>query len=74
MITERCNALQEQAFEDAGKLLNSLRWDRSRNSNTMKYGKNPETHDVSDELRSLPPMKIKEGVSAWAQIMSAPQD
>lgn len=58
MITERCNAMQEAVFEDAGVLLNDVRWLRSVNSNTMKNGRNPETHEVLDELRVLNPMEV----------------
>ena len=57
-ITEYCNRMQEQAFSDAGKLLNAVRWYRSQNSNTMKNGRNPETHDVLDELKKVDPLEI----------------
>ena len=43
--------MQEQAFADAGQLLNDVRWYHSQNSNTMKNGRNPETHEVLDELK-----------------------
>ena len=69
-ITYCCNVMQEKAFSDAGQLLNDVRWTRSRNSNTMKNGRNPETHDVLDELRVLPPMEIRLDVSAWEKIMN----
>ncbi len=57
-ITDYCSALQEQAFADAGKLLNAVRWYRSQNSNTMKNGRNPETHEVLDELKPVDPLKV----------------
>ena len=37
-ITDYCNSVQEQAFDDAGQLLNDVRWYMSKNSNTMKNG------------------------------------
>ena len=40
-ITDYCSAMQEQAFSDAGQLLNAVRWYMSHNSNTMKNGRNP---------------------------------
>ncbi len=57
-ITEYCNRMQEQAFEDEGRLLNSVRWYRSQISNTMKNGRDPETHKVLDVIREVEPMKV----------------
>ena len=57
-ITNYCNAVQEQAFDDAGKLLNAVRWYRNQNSNTMKNGRNPETHEVLDELKPVAPLQV----------------
>ena len=50
--------MQDQAFSDAGKLLNAVRFYRSQNSNTMKNGRNPETHEVLDELKPVDPLKV----------------
>ena len=58
IVTDYCNKMQEQAFADAGTLLNEVRWYMSKNSNTMKNGRNPETHDVIDELKPVEPLKI----------------
>ncbi len=44
--------------EDAGRLLNSVRWYRSQLSNTMKNGRDPETHKVLDVLREVEPLKV----------------
>ena len=57
-ITDYCNAMQDQAFADAGQLLNDIRWYRSLNSNTMKNGRNPETHEVTDELKPISPLTV----------------
>ena len=48
-ITDYCNAMQDQAFTDAGQILNDVLWYRSRNSNTMKNGRNPETGETLEE-------------------------
>ena len=57
-ITDYCNRMQEQAFADAGKLLNAVRWYKSQNSNTMKNGRNPETHEILDELKPIDPLQV----------------
>ena len=57
-ITDYCCAAQEQAFEDAGKLLNDVRWYVSKNSNSLKNGRNPETHEVLDELKPIAPLTV----------------
>ena len=58
-ITDYCNKMQEQAFEDAGVLLNDVRWYMNKNSNTLKNGRNPETHEVLDELKPIDPLDVK---------------
>ncbi|MDO4416603.1 MAG: hypothetical protein Q4C20_16135 [Erysipelotrichaceae bacterium] len=60
-ITDYCNKMQNQAFEEAGELLNDVRWYRSHNSNTMKNGRNPETHEVIDELKRVDPHECRPG-------------
>ena len=39
------------------------------NSNTMKYGKNPETNDISDELRQVSPLTVRPDPSVWEKLM-----
>ena len=68
-ITDCCCMLQNKAFEDAGRLLNDVIWAHSRNSNTMKNGRNPETHEILDELKPIPPMEIQLDASAWQKIL-----
>ena len=67
-ITDYCNAMQEQAFSDAGSLLNSVRWYMSKNSNTMKNGRNPETGEVLDELKEVAPLEVTLDASAYGEI------
>ena len=58
-ITDYCNSLQAQAFSDERKLLNDVKWHRSKNSNTLKNGRNPETHEVLDELKEVAPLQVQ---------------
>jgi len=67
-ITDYCNRMQEQAFLDAGELLNDVKWYMSKNSNTMKHGTNPETHEVLDELRSVDPLAVDLDPSVYQHI------
>ena len=72
-ITDYCNAVQEQAFDDAGQLLNDVRWYMSKNSNTMKNGRNPETHEVIDELKPVDPLTVKLDASAYGTLPDLPE-
>ena len=67
-VTAYCVAAQEQAFSDAGRLLESVRWYLNRNCNTMKNGRNPETHEVLDTLRELDPMAVTLDPSAYRKL------
>ncbi len=67
-ITDYCNSVQEQAFDDAGQLLNDVRWYMSQNSNTMKNGRNPETHEVIDELKQVDPLTVTLDASAYGEL------
>lgn len=67
-ITDYCAAMQDKAFYDAGKLLNQVRWNKSKNCNTLKNGRNPETGEILDELRVLPPIEVKLDGSLYKQI------
>ncbi len=67
-ITDYCNGLQEQAFSDARSLLNDVRWSMSKNSNTMKAGRNPETHEATDEETIYDPMIVSLFGSDYADV------
>ena len=67
-ITDYCNAVQNKAFADAGQMLNDVRWYMNMNSNTMKNGRNPETHEVIDELKPIDPLKVTLDTSAYGVI------
>ena len=60
--------MQEQVFADAGKILNAVHWCRSQNSNTMKNGRNPETHEVLDELKPVDPLKVALDPGAYFRV------
>ena len=59
--------------DEAGALLNDVRWYMSRNSNTMKNGRNPETHEIIDELKEIDPMEVKLDASVYGVIPQAPE-
>ena len=67
-ITDYCNAVQTKAFEDAGQLLNDVRWYMNKNSNTMKNGRNPETHEVIDELKPIDPLQVNLDAAAYSRL------
>ena len=68
-ITDCCNLYQNKAFSDAGQLLNDVRWYHSHNSNTMKNGRNPETHEVMDELKPIDPLEIRLDTAEWQTLL-----
>ena len=57
-ITDYCNTMQQQAFDDAGELLNAVRWYKSSNCNTLTSARNPETGEVIDQPRTLKPLEV----------------
>ena len=71
-LTDYCNAMQNQAFSDAGQLLNDVRWYMSKNSNTMKNGRNPETNEVIDELKEIDPLIVRLDAGAYRTIPETP--
>ena len=64
-MTDYCSALQEKAFMDAKVMLNEVRWAMSANSNTMKMGMNPETHEIYKTERVLDPIRVELDVSPY---------
>ena len=71
-ITEYCNRVQQQAFDDAGELLNDVKLYMSSNSNTMKNGRNPETGEILDVNRVLEPLDVSLDSSAYYAIPDIP--
>lgn len=66
-LTDYCCRVQEQAFRDAQSLLNQLLWTMANNSNTMKNSRNPETGEILDELKPVPPMAVTLDNSVYAK-------
>ena len=64
-ITDYCCRMQEQAFSDAKALLNDVLWTMAKNSNTLKNDRDPETHEVLDTLKEIPPMEVTLDGSAY---------
>lgn len=67
-ITDYCNTVQQRAFDDAGVLLNEVRWYKSKNSNTMKNGRNPETGEATDQLKDVAPITVSLDASAYRTV------
>lgn len=57
-ITDYCCAMQKIAFEDAKSMFRSQMWTMCYNSNTMKFGTNPETDEILTERRKPEQVKI----------------
>ena len=70
-ITDYCAGLHDKAFDDAGKLLNEVRWNKSKNCNTLKNGRNPETNEILDELKPVDPIKVDLDGSAYNVVPEA---
>ncbi len=70
-ITDYCSALQQQAFDDAGQLLNDVLWYKGKNSNTYKMGTNPETGEEYDLTESLEPMEVTLDASVYETVPEA---
>lgn len=58
-ITNYCNNAQEMAFADQKEILNTLRYRMCSDSNSMKVGRNPETHEVLTEKKVLEELNIE---------------
>ena len=67
-ITNYCNLAQQQAFDDAGTLLNDVILYMSQNSNTMKNGRNPETGEAYDDVKELEPLTVNLDASKYNTI------
>ena len=66
-VTAYCVMAQEQAFTDAKTLLNDVIFAMSKNSNTMKNGRNPETHEILDEKKAVPPMEVSIAADRYSE-------
>lgn len=73
-ITSYCNDMQTQAFEDGKQVLNDVVWTQSKNSNTIKINRNPETHQLTGEKVVLPPMEVKLNASKYKNVPVVPDE
>ena len=71
-ITEYCVNMQGQAFSDAKELYNTVLYNKAKNSNTMKVGRNPETGEYLTTERKLDPIEIKLDASVYQEIPEMP--
>ena len=69
-ITAYCNSVQEQAFDDAKKLVDQVLWTQSAHCNTIKLARDPDPkhHRLLNTLRVLPPMEVKLDTSVYEKI------
>lgn len=58
--------VEAEAYKTYGQLLNDVRWYRRKNSNTLKNGRNLETHEVIDEKKEIPPLEVDLDPSVYA--------
>lgn len=73
-ITDYCNTLQQMAFDDAGELLNEVRWHKSDNSNTLKITTNPETGETIGQPREIDPLEVSLDASSYQTVPDVDED
>ena len=71
-ITSYCNDMQNQAFKDGKQILNDVVWEQSKNSNSFKIKRNPETHQMTGEIVVIPPMGVKLDASNYKNVPALP--
>ena len=71
-ISDYCAAMQDKAFYDAGKLLNQVRWNKSKNSNTLKNARDPVTREIIENLNPIEPIKVELDSSFYKEVPQAP--
>lgn len=71
-ITSYCNDMQTKAFEDGKQILNNVTWMQSKNSNTFKIERNPETHQMTGKEVVIPPIELKLDASKYKYVPKTP--
>lgn len=71
-ITSYCNDMQTYAFEDGKEILNDVTWTQSKNSNTHKIARNPETHELTGERVVNPPMNVTPNATKYKNVPEVP--
>ena len=73
-ITSYCNDMQTKAFNDGKEILNDVTWIQSKNSNTYKIARDPETHKPTGKKEVLPPMNVTLNASKYKEVPEAPNE
>lgn len=73
-ITSYCNEMQTYAFEDGKEILNDVTWTQSKNSNTHKIARNPETHELTGKKVVHPPMNVTLNASKYKDVPETPNE
>lgn len=71
-ITSYCNDMQSKAFKDGKEILNEVTWMQSKNSNTIKIERNPETHQLTGKEVVIPPIELELDASKYKYVPEAP--
>ncbi len=67
-VTSYCVSMQNAAFSDGQVIYNDVIRTMSKNSNTMRKGKNPETQEILSEDKPLTPVEVKEDLSVYGVV------
>ena len=73
-ITSYCNDVQTYAFDDGKELLNNVTWTQSKNSNTHKIARNPETHELTGKKVVYPPMNVTLNATKYKNVPETPNE
>lgn len=67
-LTSYCNDMQTKAFKDGKQILNNVTWMQSKNSNTFKIERNPETLQMTGDPVVIPPIELKLDASKYKYV------
>lgn len=70
-ITSYCNDMQNKAFNDGKEILNDVTWTQSKNSNTYKIERDPETHKPTGKKEVIPPMNVTLNATKYKDVPEA---
>ena len=64
--------MQTKALKDGKQILNNVTWMQSKNSNTFKIERNPETHQMTGKEVVIPPIELKLDASKYKYVLRHP--
>ena len=67
-LTKLCASLQDHAFDDEKQLYNEVLEALTLNTNALKLGRNPETHEYLSTERVLDPIEVKLDAAAYSEV------